>query len=93
MDDYMVNMTVSKLKEILASLPDDMPVIIPVIDYDDVNAISGFRHIRTAGILACDGEKDAVCLNGSAYGLDISSQIKYEHYNADTSVDCKKILF
>ena len=37
------NLTISELKKIVADLPDDMPVIIPVIDEDDCNQIFGFR--------------------------------------------------
>ena len=45
------NMHVKDLKKILNELPDDMPIIIPVIDEDDANYIYGFRYVRTAGRL------------------------------------------
>ena len=41
------NMYVKDLKKILNELPDDMPIIIPVIDEDDANHIYGFCR-RTA---------------------------------------------
>ena len=35
----MKNMTIADLKEIIKDLPNDMPVIIPVVDEDDCNRI------------------------------------------------------
>lgn len=83
------NMRVKDLKRILNSLPDDMPIIIPVIDEDDANHISGFRHVRTAGILESCGEEDACCLNAAADGQDIADQV----YLSGRDVGIKKILF
>lgn len=83
-----MNMTVKDLKEILSDVSDDTPIIIPVITEEDANCILGFRHVRTAGLLENHHEdKPALCLNASAYGLDISSQIKRH----DTT--CLKVLF
>ena len=83
------NLTVKDLKDILAQCPDDMPVIIPVIDEDDCNNIYGFRYVRTAGILSCESEapknRIVLCLN-AATDSDISSQVK----NKDAV--CEKVL-
>lgn len=84
-----INMTIKDLKNILEGLPDDMPVIIPVIDHDDANSISGFRYVRTAGVLSDDGEDDALCLNSAADGVDIKTQVgMYDSY-----IGCDKVLF
>lgn len=87
----MKNMRVKDLKDILSQLPDDMPVIIPVIDEDDCNRMFGFRYVRTAGELACDGEQDreVLCLNAAADGKDIADQI----YLSGRDVSVNKILF
>ena len=71
------NMKVKDLKNILNGLPDDMPIIIPVIDEDDTNHIYGFRYVRTAGILECDYEKDrkVLYLGSSVDKMDIANQI------------------
>lgn len=84
-----INMTIKDLKNIIEGLPDNMPVIIPVIDYDDANSISGFRHVRTAGILSTDGYDDALCLNAAADGVDIKSQVGMY----DSDISCDKVLF
>lgn len=83
------NMRVKDLKRILNRLPDDMPIIIPVIDKDDANHIFGFCHVRTAGILESCGEEDACCLNAAADGQDIADQV----YLSGRDVGVKKILF
>lgn len=88
MDKYK-NMYVKDLKKILNKLPDDMPIIIPVIDEDDANHIYCFRHVRTAGVLASYGEEDACCLNAAADGQDIADQIHF----SDIDVSVKRILF
>ena len=87
----MKNMRVKDLKDILSQLPDDMPVIIPVIDEDNCNRIFGFRYVRTAGELACDSEQDreVLCLNAAADGKDIADQI----YLSGRDVSVNKILF
>lgn len=82
------NMRVKDLKKILNELPDDMPIIIPVIDEDDANRIYGFRHVRTVGVLASYGEEDACCLN-SADGQDIADQVHF----SGKDVGVKNILF
>ena len=53
----MMNMTIAELKRLISDLPDNMPVVIPVIDEDNCNYIFGFRFVRTAGMLSCDGEE------------------------------------
>ena len=88
MDKYK-NMYVKDLKKILNKLPDDMPIIIPVIDEDDANHIYCFRHIRTAGVLASYGEEDACCLNAAADWQDIADQVHF----SDIDVSVKSILF
>ena len=85
----MKNMTVKELKEVLNECPDNMPVIIPVIDEDDVNHIYGFRHVRTVGVLISNGEKDACCLNTAEDGQDIADQVHFSGKN----VGVKSILF
>ena len=88
MDKYQ-NMCVKDLKKILKELPDDMPIIIPVIDENDANHIYGFRHVRTAGVLESYGEDNACCLNAAADGQDIADQVHFS--GRDVSV--KSILF
>lgn len=88
MDEYQ-NMYVKDLKKILKELPDDMPIIIPVIDEDDANHIYGFRHVRTAGVLTSYGEEDACCLNAAADGQDIADQVHF----SGRDVGVKSILF
>ena len=88
MDKYK-NMYVKDLKKILNKLPDDMPIIIPVIAEDDANHIYCFRHIRTAGVLASYGEEDACCLNAAADWQDIADQVHF----SDIDVSVKSILF
>lgn len=82
------NMTISDLKRIIGDLPEDMPIIIPVISEDNVNQIFGFRFVRTAGILSCESEEDdrVLCLNG-ANEYDIADQVR----NIDVTCEC--ILF
>lgn len=85
------NMLVKDLKKILNDLPDDMPIIIPVIDEDDANHIYGFRYVRTAGELICEYEREpeALCLNAAADGQDIADQIHF----SGKDVGINKILF
>ena len=85
------NMRVKDLKHILGQLPDDMAVIIPVIDEEDANHIYGFRHVRTAGVLISDGEQDreVLCLNAAADMKDIADQV----HLSGKDVDVKEILF
>ena len=77
-NDYM---RVEDLKKILNGLPDEMLIVIPVVDEDDVNRIYGFRKVGTAGILEdrseAEGEREVLCLNGSAGGKDILDQIHF----------------
>ena len=51
MDASSNDLRVKDLRIILEGLPDDMLIIIPVVDENDVNHIYGFRKVRTAGIL------------------------------------------
>lgn len=85
------NMRVKDLKCILEQLPDDIAVIIPVIDEEDANHIYGFRHVRTAGVLISEGEQDreVLCLNAAADEYDISDQV----YFSGRDVDVKEVLF
>lgn len=89
--NYYDYMTVSELKSVLNDLPDDMLVVIPVVDEEDVNHIFGFRKVRTAGILRCETEEcsEVICLNGAANGMDILDQIHYS--GRDVSVT--KLLY
>ena len=86
----MINMTIAELKRLISDLPDNMPVIIPVIDEDDCNRIFGFRFVRTAGLLSSEGEecRTVLCLN-AADEEDIADQVHFS--GKDVSVE--KILF
>jgi len=85
-----INMTVKDLRDILKELPDDMDVIIPVVDEDDANYIVSFRHVRTAGILKHHYVPEpALCISTSADGVDMHTLIKL--FNGD--VTCEKVLF
>ena len=90
-NESTVNLTVGELENILKQIDNkDMEVIIPVIDVKDTNYIDGFRYVRTAGILTNRYEPNpTLCLNASADGLDISSQLKY---NGSETV-CEKVMF
>lgn len=85
-----INMTISDLKNIITNLPDNMPVIIPVIDEENCDRLFGFRYVRTAGILFCEGEQDekVLCLN-AAHNQDIADQVHFS--GKDCSVE--KILY
>lgn len=88
MYDYM---TIKDLKNIINNLPDDMIIVIPVVDEDNVNSILGFRKVRTAGILVCETESDpeVLCLNGAMNGQDIADQV----YFSDRDVGVKDVLY
>lgn len=85
------NMRVKDLKHILEQLPDDMAVIMPVIDEEDANHIYGFRHVRTAGILISEGEQDqeVLCLNTAADMKDIADRV----HLSGRDVGVKSVLF
>lgn len=87
----MTDMRVKDLKSIIDKLPDDMLVVIPVIDEEDANHIYGFRKVRTAGTLICEyeDESEALCLNAAADDQDIADQVHFS--GKDVSV--KDILF
>lgn len=89
--NYYDFMRVSDLKNIICDLPDEMLVVIPVVNEDDVNLIFGFRKVRTAGILGCqtESEKEVLCLNGATDGKDIADQIHF----SDEDVDVLEILY
>ena len=84
-----INMTVSDLKQILSGLPEDMPIVIPVILEDDCNTILGLRYVRTAGVLYSEYETDqrVLGLNASANGVDIATQL------GPRDCCCEKVLF
>lgn len=87
------NLTVGVLKEIIKDIPDDMAIVIPVIDEDDADILRGFRLARTAGILKCVYEKNntVLCLNTVLNCNDISDQIK--NAKAFNDIKVSKILF
>lgn len=89
----MINMTIEDLKDRIKDLPDDMPILIPVITEEDANNIQAFRYVRTAGILVCKHEEDdtVLCLNAAADGLDISTQLKKS--GVDPEIECERVLF
>ena len=70
-------MRVKDLKKIISDLPDDMIVVVPVIDEYNVNKIYRFKKARTAGILTCDHEleREALCINSADDGYDIFYQV------------------
>lgn len=87
-----MNMTIKNLKECIEDLPDDMLVIMPIVEKNDSNVIFSFRIARTAGILSSEYEsKPAFCLNSSRDGLDIETQLEANKYRL--SVECDKLLF
>ena len=89
----MADMKIKDLKNLIDKLPDDMLVIIPVIDEDDANHIYGFRKVRTAGILvdeyADKNEMEVLCLNAAADEQDIADQVHF----SGKEVGVKEILF
>lgn len=84
------DLTIKDLKTIINKLPDDMIVVVPVVDYDDVNKIHAFRKARTAGILTCETEeqKEVLCING-ACKQDLADQIHF----SGRDVGVQKVLF
>lgn len=86
------NLTVGDLKEILGMLDDKTPVIIPVIDEENCNHILAFRHVRTAGILECQYEREderfALCLNAATDENDLYTQI----LKRKSDIICKEVL-
>ena len=93
MDVNSTDLRVKDLKTILESLPDDMLIVIPVVDEDDVNKIYGFRKVRTAGILEHEYEerndRQVLCINGATNGADIADQV---HFSGN-DVSVKTILY
>ena len=91
MTNENINTRIKDLKHIIEQLPDDMAVIIPVIDEEDANHIYGFRHVRTAGVLISEREKDqeVLCLNAAADEHDIADQV----YFSGRDVGVKEVLF
>ena len=88
----MTDMRVKDLKNIIDKLPDDMLVVIPVIDEDDANHMYGFRRVRTAGVLVdeySEEDKEVLCLNAAWNDQDIADQVHFS--GRDVSV--KDILF
>lgn len=87
----MKDLRVRDLKDIIDKLPDDMLIVMPVIDEDDANHIYGFRKIRTAGILVCDSEddKEVLCVNAAADDNDIADQVHF----SGRDVGVKNVLF
>ena len=89
-NDYM---RVGDLKSIISELPDEMFIVIPVVDEDDVNRIHGFRKVGTAGILEDDyevnDERKVLCLNGCAGGQDLADQI----YFSGRDVSIREVLY
>ena len=85
-----MDLRIRDIKNIIKGLPDDMLVVIPVVDDSDVDHIYAFRKVRTAGILVSDHEDDreVLCLNGATDGYDIADQIDFSQID----VDVKEIL-
>ena len=91
-NNSVINLTVGELKAILNQIDDDeMDVIIPVVDEEDINRISGFRHVRTVGVLSNKYEPDpALCLSASSDGMDISGQLKHSNHSITV---CERIMY
>lgn len=86
------DVTIKDLKNIIEQLPEYMKVVIPIIDEDDANRICGFRKVRTAGVLACEYEKEepkVLCLNAAWNACDIADQV----YNSHKDVDVCEVLW
>lgn len=83
--NYYDFMRIGDLRTMIRDLPDEMVIVIPVIDKNDVNQISCFRKVRTAGILGCQwaSEKKVLCFNGAADGQDIADQIHFSCKDVD----------
>ena len=88
--NYYDYMKVKDLKEILNDLPDEMLIVIPVVDEDNVNRIFGWRKVRTAGILRdeyeCEQEKEVFCLNSATDGQDLADQVYFSGKDDDVEV-------
>ena len=85
-----MNVTVRDLKDCLKDLPDDMEVIVPVFDDIDNNKISGFRHVRTIGVLESPVEPNqALCIATAVGGADMYTLTNTNHLG----VKCAKGLF
>lgn len=82
-------MRVGDLKKILNNLSNDMLIVIPVVDEDDVNMIYGFRKVRTAGILTseyeAEDEREVFCLNGTMDGQDLADQVDFSGRDVDVT--------
>lgn len=89
--NYYDFMTIGELKEIIKDLDDEMLMVIPVVDEEDVNHIYGFRKVRTAGILHCEAEEhsEVLCLNGATGEKDIADQV----YFSGRDVDVVDVLY
>lgn len=88
----MINMTIAELKSLISDLPDNMPVVIPVIDKDNCNHIFGFRFVRTAGLISgyADESSMILCLN-TANNQDIAEQVRFSKKSVNVNV--RKVLF
>lgn len=86
-------MTVEDLREIIKDLPDDMQIVIPVIDENDCNYIYGFRKVRVAGVLQCESEqeREVFCMNSAMDGKNLTHQI--EESGVDPDVTVRDILY
>lgn len=75
----MIDMRIKDLKKIIKNLPDDMVIVIPVINELNSNDILGFRLVRTAGVLEDKNEKESkvFCLSSSADNYDLADQIHF----------------
>lgn len=87
------NLTVGELKKILEDLPDDIPIVTTNHPEDDVNAVTGYRFIRTVGALSCKSEEhqDVLCLAPAWDGADMAALVNRRF--CDSEVFCKKVYF
>ena len=89
------NLTVGVLKRFLEELPDDMQVVMPVIDTDNADKIYCFRHVRTAGVLKCPGSnpEQVFCMNALNTAEDIYGQLKSSGYQTGDTITCERTFY
>lgn len=83
---YDLNLTVKEVKEALKDLPDDMQVIVPVVNPENLNEIYSFHFVRSIAVLHEEYDEDVVCLAPTQDGHDITS-------NLPSGVKCIKLLW
>ena len=72
----MMNMTIAELKRLLSDLPDNMPVVIPVIDEDDCNHKILEQYLKVLGY-AVTNTIDANVNKIKVYGGQFAELLPY----------------